>query len=475
MRAAGTPETDRYHFPEIDQPKPNGPPGEQRARRNFLTWAFFLAQASAVELLLTGAAKAQAGEFSENPLTHPDGPQVDGLPNDAMQGKFDVAEAAVITPPSSSMTTLSVAQLVDPPDQTQLSLPAIAGPTPADAAASGSAGAAGAVGSTSQGPVGSSGNPTDSLPNLLPDIGGSERTLPPPITVDIGLTPHLGFDVTIGVGGLITANVGVDLGLLVSGPLQNVTNLLVSPVQGATDLAGPPTNDLGHLLNGDGLGLGGLLPSSQQHLSELTGLTLTDGIAGLVGRSGDNASASASSALHGAQHEPAVALITNATDVAAPTLFGGGGVINILGGPANMAQHDDLYAQGRYTDYNVVLRDNAEPNGGNAMHDIAAALRTPAPTDHPTDTTQHIADLPHFDDLLARPHICRVNNDASVAAGRDGIPAVRSAAVRCGSSSSGPGRACPPGDIGPAKPLARRARADAGVHREPAPRGCRAE
>ena len=91
---------------------------------------------------------------------------------------------------------------------------------------------------------------------LLPDIGVTEQTPPPPITVDIGLTPLLGFDVTIDVGGLISANVDLDLNNLLVGPLQGVTNLLVDPLQDVTGLVGSLTADLGNLLNGDVLGSG---------------------------------------------------------------------------------------------------------------------------------------------------------------------------------------------------------------------------
>lgn len=404
MRADGTVGS-RYLFPEPGERKANGPADEPHIRRNFLTWAFFLAQASAAELLLTGGAKAQAGELSENPLTRSD-PQLNGLPNDAMQRKVDVAEAPVIASTSNSNITPNVAPTTETADLTHsLPLSGIAGDAPPAGAAAGDSAGASAVGSASPSPIGSGGSTNNSLPELLPDIGGTGLTpTPPPITVDIGLTPLPGFDVTIDIGGLINANIGLDLnGLLdplqaLLDPLQDVTNLLVSPLQDVTGLVGSLTDDLGHLLNGDGLGLGGLLQSSQ--LSALTGLTLTDGIAGLL--DGDGASAGALADLDDA-HQPVVALVTSVTDAATQTLLGGGGVINILGGLTGAAaQSDDLYAHGRYTDYNVALRDNANSHRGDATADIAAVSDTPTPADHQPPTDPAIADLPSLDDLFTR-------------------------------------------------------------------------
>jgi hypothetical protein len=397
VRATDPIETAWYHFPDIrERPelerKPNGPLDEPRVRRNFLTWAFFLAQVSAAEALLTGAAKAQGDDISENTATHSD-PQFEGLPSEAVQGRFDVAEATVVAPPSSSV----IAQNGDTGVQTHaLPLSALAGHTPPVGAA------VGAAGSGSQGPtiIGSGGSPNNSLPNMLPEIGGTEQIPPPPITVDIGLKPLLGFDVNIDVGGLVSANVGLQLdpnGLLGS-LVGDVTHLLANPLHEVTDLVGSLTNDLGHLLNGDGLGLGDLLQTSPLNLSELTGLTLNDGIAGLLGQNGHSGASSASDAMH----EPAVAAITGTSDAATQTLFGSGGVINILGGLTSVAQHDVLFAEGRHTDYSVALQDHATSDtGGGATSDITATVETP-PADHQPAADTVIADLPHLDDLVAR-------------------------------------------------------------------------
>ena len=153
-------------------------------------------------------------------------------------------------------------------------------------------------------------------------------------------------------------------------------------------------------------GLGDLVQSSPLNLGDLTGLTLTDGLAGLLGQGGDGAPALLSSVSGAADSEPALAAVTGANDFSALDLFGGGGVINILGGATNApAQLDDLYALGRYTDYNIALRDNAEPATGDAAPDVAAVPDAPPSPDGqpPADTV--IADLLPFDDLLTRPAI----------------------------------------------------------------------
>ncbi len=411
MRAAGTiGRTAQNPLPQTSEQNLNGPPDEQHERRNFLTWAFFLAQVSAAELLLTGPTKAQDVEIAQNPVNHLD-PQSGAVPNEVMR-KFDVAEAEINAPSSNSVIAQNVAPDIDTSAPTHpLPLSAIAGDTPP-------AGAAGSAGSTQQARIGSSGSTDNSLPTLLPDVGVTPP--PPPITVDIGLTPTPGFDVNVDVGGLISANIGLDPnglnlnldllgldldGLLVS-PLQDATNLLVDPLQDVTGLVDSLTADLGHLMNGDVLGLGDLLQSSPLNLGDLTGLTLNDGLAGLLGQGGDSAPALLSPVSGAAASEPALAAVSGANDFSALDLFGGGGVINILGGATNApAQLDDLYALGRYTDYNIALRDNAEPAAGDAAARNRRGARRAATSDGqpPADTV--VAELLPFDDLLARPAI----------------------------------------------------------------------
>ena len=385
----GTPQT---QLPQLGEQKLHGPVEEQRARRNFLTWAFFLAQASAAELLLTGAAaKGQDDESPENPLQHSD-PQVDALSTDAMQRKFDVAEAEIVSPPSSNTVAQNAVPPIDTLAQTHpLPLSAInAQPSIGAAAGIGATGSTGSI----QSHIGSGGSTDNSLPNLLPEIGGAEQIAPSPITVDIGLTPLLGFDVTIDAGGLISTNIGLDLNDLLVNPLQTVTGLLDSL-----------TNDLGNLLNNDVLGLGELLQSSPLNLGELTGLTLTDGIAGLLDGTGATSPAATLSNLGLANAEPA-AVITDAAESLVGDLLGSGGVINFsLQAPAASAQADELYALGRYTDYNIALRDNAEPTAADAAPDIAAVPETPpVPEDHlPADSAS--AGLLHLDEFMTRPAV----------------------------------------------------------------------
>lgn len=379
-------------MPQLREQKLDGPLEEQRARRNFLTWAFFLAQASAAELLVTGAAKAQADEPSENPLQHSD-PQVGPAPTDAMQRKFDVAEAEIVAPPSSSTVAQNVVPPIDTLAQTPSSpLSAINGQQQSAGTAAGvgtSAGVTGTAGSM-QAPIESGGSTDNSLPNVLPDIGGSEQTPPPPITVDIGLTPLLGFDVTIDAGGLISTNIGLDL-----------NDLLVDPLPTVTGLLGSLTDDLGHLLNSDVLGLGEILQSSPLNLGELTGLTLTDSIT--LDRNGETSPAAPLSIASLADTGP-TAVIADATEALAGSLLGSGGVINFTPQPAVQVQTDELYALGRYTDYNIALRDSTEPAAGGATPDVAVVSETPPADDHaPADPAT--AEFLHLDELITRPAV----------------------------------------------------------------------
>ena len=113
MRAAGTVgATARHQLPRTGDQKAPGQLDEQRGRRNFLTWAFVLAQASAAELLLTGATKAQNDELAQNLVNRSD-LQSDALPNDVLQRKFDVAQAEIVAPSSSSVIAQNVAPDAD--------------------------------------------------------------------------------------------------------------------------------------------------------------------------------------------------------------------------------------------------------------------------------------------------------------------------------------------------------------------------
>jgi hypothetical protein len=347
-----------------------------RVRRNFLTWAFFLAQASAAELLLTGGVKAQDDELSENPINSPEASAAP-LPDDALQRTIDVAQAQTVAPPSSSIVGSQITPHLDTQAQTHL--------LPLASAADkmlpvGPVGGSPAGGSTAR--VGSGGGTDNSLPTLLPDIGGAEQT--PAIDVHIGLSPLLGFDLQIGTGGLISG-VGLDLGNLLVGPLETVTNLVDSLV-----------NDLGTLLNNDLLGLGEVLESGPLNLSELTGLTLTSGIAGLLnsGQTGSNSEAPA----------PLISLTSHDGELSAPGLLSAG-MINFPAVSAP-AQLDVLFSQGQHTDYNIALRAGPESSADDAspsLPDIAGVLPEALTHETPLPADSETALLSPLDEFLTRP------------------------------------------------------------------------
>lgn len=370
-----------------DLPRPNAQPlhaqlERQGERRNFLTWAFFLAQVSAAELLLTGAAKAQDDDMSDNAINHSEAPS-DPFPDDILQTKFDVAEAQIVAPVSGSTVSSQITPPLDTLAQTHPPPSAsVADDTPPIGTVGGSAG----TGSSTR--IGSSGGADNSLPRLLPDIGSGEQTAPPGIDIDIGLSPLLGFELHIDTGGLISG-VGLDLG-----------NLLVNPLETVTGLADSLVTDLGTLLNNDLLGLGALLESSSSNLSELTGLTLTNGIAGLLG--GNEAGAlSAPLSDGGAILAPLISLTTHDGALSAPGLLSGG-MINF---PAvsTAAPLDVLYAQGQHTDYNIALHNNAD-NSADAspvLSDIADIL--PEALAHEVQLSTDSATVSPLDEFLTRP------------------------------------------------------------------------
>jgi hypothetical protein len=359
-----------------------------RVRRNFLTWAFFLAQVSAAELLLTGGAKAQDDELSENPINRPEAPS-GPLPDDVLQRTIDVAEAQFVAPPSSSIVGSQITPHLDAQAQDHL-LPLGTLANQHTLPAGGTAGA----GSSSR--IGSGGSAENSLPTLLPEIGGSAQTPPPEIDVHIGLSPLLGFDLHLDTGGLISG-VGLDLGNLLVGPLETVTNLVNS-------LVGDLVTDLGNLLNNDVLGLGELLESGPLNLSELTGLTLTNGIAGLLQGSGATVDAHfSSSAENGA---PLISLTTHDGELSAPGLLSAG-MINF---PAVSApvQLDELFAQGQHTDYNIALRSGPESGAEDAspsQPEVAGILPEVLANEAPPPADSTAALLSPLDEFLTRPSV----------------------------------------------------------------------
>ncbi len=396
MRVAGTiDETARHHVSQPGERTPHARLERQRGLKSFLTWAFFLAQASALESLLTGAAKAQEDEFSENPIKHAETSSSE-LPNDALQRTIDVAEADIAAAATSGSGASHSAPPADIPSGSPQLAPMLKAPTdhvpPAGAAAGG--------GSSASGRVGSGGSTDNSQPTLLPEIGAFERDAPPPIGVDIGLSPLLGFEATVDTGGLITG-VGLDLNL-------DLGDLLGGPLQAVTDLVDSLVTDLGNLLDGDLLGLGDLLDSTPLDLGELTGLTLTDGLAGLLGPR-DGASSGEPAAAGSGSGALAATLVTDANELSAPGLLSAGNLIDF---PARAtAPVDDLYAQGRHTDYNIALHDNAlqdNADGDNgtspAPSDTAGVLLGTllSQDDRPTPDAV-VADLLPLDEFMTRP------------------------------------------------------------------------
>lgn len=325
-----------------------------RGLKSFLTWAFFLAQMAAAEQLLTGAAKAQ-GDDSSDPAAKRSEASSDAPPVQVAQTETDGDEAGVVAASSSSPTTLPTPLLGDStPPQTHPHLP-----SPAAESTPPLVGIAGGMsGSAAQARTGSSGSLDNSPPVLLPDL-----IAPAPVDIDAGLTSLLGFELNIDVGGLLSADLDLDLG-----------NLIISPVQEVTDLVGSLTEELGHLLNGTGLALGELINSEPADLSKLTGLTLTNALTGLL----DQGTAGASE--QGGERPL--------------------GAIDI--------ELDELFVEGRYTDYNIALRDGAalahdESPAGEFNIAEAQASEPPAADQPPPDST--IVDLLPFDEFVARPTV----------------------------------------------------------------------
>jgi hypothetical protein len=331
-----------------------------RGLKSFLTWAFFLAQIAAAEQLLTGGAKAQEDNSSDPAAKRSDVPP-DTPPVQIAQVNTDGDEAHSITASSSSSSTIPTPLLIDSaPPQIHPHLSSLA----ADSAPQ-HVGVAdgGTSGSAAQARIGSSGSLDDSPPVLLPD-----PIAPAPVDTDGSLPSLLGFELTIDASGLLSADVDLDLGNL------DLGNLVISPLQEATHLVGSLTEELGNLLNGTGLALSELIDSGPTDLSELTGLNLTDALAGLL--------------------EQGTTGALEQSGMRSP------GAIDV--------QLDVLFVEGQYTDYNIALRDGAVLSlddtlaGELKIADVLAS--EPPPADQPPPDSA-IADLLPFDEFVARPTV----------------------------------------------------------------------
>jgi hypothetical protein len=370
VRAAGTSgETARHHLSQSGERTLHARLERQRGLKSFLTWAFFLAQLSAAEQLLTGAAKAQQDEPSDSAANRaeesPSDPSAENAIHKSVGGG---AMEAIASPPSSSSTIQipSMDDITSMPPHPHLSSPATSSAPSITGAAGGSA-----SGSAAHARVGSSGRAESSLPDLLPDHDSVDQVAPGPVHADTGLNSLLGFDLNLDADGLISTNIDLDLGNVVG----NLGDLLVTPLQEVTEIVDSLTDGLGTLLSGTGLALGDALDSALD-LSELTGLNLTDGLSGLLGEDST---------------EPA----EQDGETAASTT---GGLL------------DDLFADGRYTNYNIALHDSAEPvvdiditlSSEPTTADVAPS--EPPQADQPPLGTA-IADLLPFDELETRPPV----------------------------------------------------------------------
>jgi hypothetical protein len=374
-------EADRHHLSQSGERSLHVRLERQRGLKSFLTWAFFLAQLSAAEQLLTGAAKAQEDEFAGTAAKPSEAPSDSPLDQTAA-GKAAGAEAESVasSPPGSS--TIQLPPLDD-------DMPAPIHPhfaSPAAPSTSSQVGGA-ASGSAAHARGGSSSSPDHSLPTSPSDLIAQT----PPVHADVSLTSLLGFEFDIDAGGLISANIDLDLGNLLVAPLQEVTELVGSLTDDLGTLLNGPglalTEDVGNLLSGTGLALGETLDTVVSNLSsslsELTGLNLTDGLAGLLeggstdapDQGGDTASDQISDAASGASN----------------------------------VQTDELFIEGRYTEYNIALRDGPElivdqPSVIEPSTADVPPSEPPAQADQPPpDST--IAELLSLDEFATRPTV----------------------------------------------------------------------
>jgi hypothetical protein len=194
----------------------------------------------------------------------------------------------------------------------------------------------------------------------------------------------------------LISGIGLDLGNLLVGPLETVTSL-------ADSLAGDLVTDLDNLLNNDLLGLGDLLESSSLNLSEFTGLTLTNGIAGLLGGS---EAGTAPLTDGGGILAPLISLATHDGELSAPGLLSSG-MINFPAVSASV-QLDELFAQGQHTDYNIALRSGPESGADDALPsqpDIAGILPEALANEVQLPTDSATALLSPLDEFMTRPSL----------------------------------------------------------------------
>jgi hypothetical protein len=369
----------------------------QRGLKSFLTWAFFLAQMSAAEQLLTGAAKAQHDDLLDHtakPSEAPPDPALDEIAPAKTTGAG--SEAATASPPASSGFPLPT---LDDDASTQMH-PHLSSPASASTSLHVGLSGGAAAGSAAHARVGSSGSPDHALPHLLPDLGLIKQMAPPTAGADGDLNSLLGFDLDIDAGGLISANIDLDLGNLLVAPLQGVGELVGTLTEDLGNLLNGPglalTEDLGTVLNGTGLALGETLDAVasglSSTLSELTGLNLTDGLAGLLDRDGAETPEQSSDAGSGADNL---------------------GASNLGNLGASNALPDDLFAEGQYTEYNIALRNGPEPvtdpplielNIGDVLPTEPPAQAEPAQTDQPPQDST-IAELLPLDEFATRPAV----------------------------------------------------------------------
>lgn len=364
---------------------------QRRGRRNFLTWAFFLAQVSAAEALVTGAARTQDDDDWVNPAQRTDLPP-DELPNEIVQQKMEVAEAATDGRPSSSAPGTSSPLSPLTPGQIQSPGAPNGGQTTPGGTVGAGAGAAGRVGS--------SGNQESALPDMLPDLHFGIQMAPQPLPADISLA-LLGFEVNVDANDLIPGSVGPNLTILIPDPLKGVGNLLDTLTSDLGDV-------LGNLLDNDGLVgglLGGIPETDAPNLGELTGLTLTNGVAGLLGGRDQDAPADPPSESDAAQ---TTAFVTDTDEFSAPALLSGG-MLNFPIATTNaQPQIDELFAEGRHTNYNIALAETSERESGDtspAQPDTPALPEGTAPADDQPHNDVSITDTSPFDDFVTRPTV----------------------------------------------------------------------
>ncbi len=149
---------------------------------------------------------------------------------------------------------------------------------------------------------------------------------------------------------------------------------------------------------------GGIPETNAPNLGELTGLTLTNGIAGLLGQGDENAPAAPQSESGAGQ---TAAFVTDADEFSAPALLSGG-MINFPIATNTPSQIDELFAEGRHTNYNIALGDTSERDSADAspaQPDTSALPEgTPPPDDQPQNDVS-IAEQSPLDEFVTRPAV----------------------------------------------------------------------